>query len=41
MSAVRAEIAKRGKEELGLSLAEIARKVGVSTAIAAKAIARI
>ncbi len=41
MSAVRARIAKRGVEELGLSLAEIARKVGVRTSSVARTIARI
>lgn len=41
VSALRARIAKRGVDELGLSLAEIARHVGVNTSSVAKAVARI
>ena len=41
VSTVRARIAKRGLEELGLSMAEIARHVGVTTASIAKAVARL
>jgi putative transposase len=40
VSALRARIARRGVDELGLSLAEIARHVGVNTSGVAKAIAR-
>lgn len=40
VSALRTRIAKRGLDELGLSLAEIARHVGVNTSSIAKAIAR-
>ena len=38
---VRAIIGKRGLEELGMSLAEIARQVGVSTSGIARAINRL
>ena len=41
VSGVRARIAKRGVDELGLSMAEIARHVGVSTSSIAKAVARL
>jgi len=41
VSTVRARIAKRGVEESGLSMAEIARHVGVTTSSIAKAIARL
>jgi REP element-mobilizing transposase RayT len=41
VSAVRARIAKRGVDELGLSMAEIARHVGVTTSSIAKAVARM
>jgi hypothetical protein len=41
ISALRTIIAKRGVDELGLSLAEIARHVGVNTSSVAKAIARM
>ena len=40
MSALRVAIAKRGLHELGLSLAEIARHVGVSTSAIARAVKR-
>ena len=40
-SALRATIAKRGLDELGLSMAEIARHVGVTTSSIAKAVARL
>jgi AraC-like DNA-binding protein len=40
VSAMRIKIAKRGLDELGLSLAEIARHVGVSTSGLARAIKR-
>ena len=40
-STVRARIAKRGVDELGLSMAEIARHVGVNTSSIAKALARL
>jgi REP element-mobilizing transposase RayT len=40
-SLVRARIAKRGVDELGLSMAEIARHVGVNTSSVAKAVARL
>ncbi len=40
VSALRATIAKRGLDDLGLSLAEIARHVGVNTSSIAKAITR-
>jgi len=40
VSALRIKIAKRGLDELGLSLAEIARHVGVSTSGIARAIKR-
>ena len=40
VSVVRARIAKRGVDELGLSMAEIARHVGVTTSSIAKAVAR-
>lgn len=38
---LRAAIAKRGLDELGLSLAEIARHVGVTTSSVARAVARL
>ena len=38
---LRAAIAKRGLDELGLSLAEIARQVGVTTSSIARAVARL
>lgn len=41
VSALRATIAKRCLDELGLSMAEIARHVGVTTSCIAKAIARL
>lgn len=41
VSAIRARIAKRGVDELGFSMAEIARQVGVTTSSIAKAIARM
>jgi len=41
VSDLRAVIAKRGLDELGLSMAEIARHVGVTTSSIAKAISRI
>lgn len=41
VSGVRARIAKRGVEELGLSMAEIARHVGVTTSSIVKAVARL
>ena len=41
VSTLRARIAKRGVEELGLSMAEIARHVGVTTSSIAKAVARL
>ena len=41
VSALRARIAKRGVDELGLSMAEIARQVGVTTSSIAKAVARL
>ena len=41
VSTVRARIAKRGVGELGLSMAEIARHVGVTTSSIAEAIARL
>lgn len=40
-SAVRARIAKRGVDELGISMAEIVRHVGVTTSRIAKAVARL
>jgi hypothetical protein len=40
VSALRIKIARRGLEELGLSLAEIARHVGVSTSGIARAVKR-
>jgi hypothetical protein len=40
-STLRATIARRGLDELGLSMAEIARHVGVTTSSIAKAIARL
>ena len=40
VSAVRARIAKYGIEELGLSLAEVARKLGVNTSSVARAVTR-
>jgi predicted transposase YdaD len=40
VSALRARIAKRGPDELGLSLAELARHAGVNTSSIAKAMAR-
>jgi hypothetical protein len=41
VSTVRARIAKRGVDELGLSMAEIARHVGVTTSSIARAVARL
>ena len=41
VSAVRARVAKRAVDELGLSLAEIARHIGVTTSSIAKAVARL
>jgi putative transposase len=41
VSRIRARIARRGMEELGLSMAEIARHVGVTTSSIAKAVARL
>ena len=41
ISALQAKIAKRGLDELGLSLAEIARHGGVTTSSIAKAVARL
>jgi putative transposase len=41
VSILRATIAKRGLDELGLSMAEIARHVGVTTSSIAKAVARV
>jgi len=41
VSTLRARIAKRGLDELGLSMAEIARQVGVTTSSIAKAVARL
>ena len=41
ISSLRAAIAKRGLEELGLSLAEIARHVGVTTSSIRKAVLRL
>ena len=41
ISSLRATIAKRGRDELGLSLAEIARHVGVNTSSIRKAILRL
>lgn len=41
MSAVRARIAKRGVDELGLSMAGIARHVGITTSSIAKAVGRL
>ncbi len=41
VSTVRARIAKRGMEELGISLAEIGRNVGMTTSSIAKAVARL
>ena len=41
VSALRVAIAKRGLDELGLSLAEIARHVGVSTSAIARAVKRL
>jgi REP element-mobilizing transposase RayT len=41
ISALRATIAKRGLDELGLSLAEIARHVGVTTSSIRKAVLRL
>ena len=38
---LRAAIAKRGLDELGLSLAEIAQHVGVTTSSVARAVARL
>jgi len=37
---VRGKIAKRGLDELGVTLAEVARHVGVNTSSIAKAVAR-
>jgi hypothetical protein len=41
ISALRATIAKRGLDELGLSLADIARHVGVTTSSIRKAVLRL
>jgi putative transposase len=41
VSTVRARIARRGVDELGISMAEIARHVGVTTSSIAKAVARL
>jgi hypothetical protein len=41
VSTLRATIAKRGLDELGLSMAEIARHVGVTTSSIAKAVERL
>jgi hypothetical protein len=41
VSGLRAKIAKRGRDELGLSLAEIARHVGVNTSSIRKAILKV
>ena len=41
VSAIRAKIAKRGLYELGLSMAEIARHVGVTTSSIAKTVKRL
>ena len=41
ISGLRSTIAKRGRDELGLSLAEIARHVGVNTSSIRKAILRL
>ena len=41
VSALRPRIAKRGVDELGLSMAEIARHVGVTTSSIARAVARL
>jgi putative transposase len=41
VSAVRARIAKRGVDELGISMAEIAWHVGVTTSSIAKVVARL
>ena len=41
VSMVRARIAKRGVDELGISMAEIARHVGMTTSSIAKAVARL
>ena len=41
VSRIRARIAKRGVDELGISMAEIARHVGVTTSSIAKAVARL
>jgi len=41
VSTVRARVAKRGLEELGLSMAEIERQVGVTTSSIVKAVARL
>jgi hypothetical protein len=41
ISLLRATIAKRGLDELGLSLAEIARHVGVTTSSIRKAVLRL
>ena len=41
VSTLRTTIAKRGLDELGLSMAEIARHVGVTTSSIAKAVARL
>jgi len=40
-SAVRGRKAKRGVDELGISMAEIARQVGVTTSSIAKAVVRL
>ena len=41
VSTVRARIVKRGVDELGLSMAEIAPHVGITTSSTAKAVARL
>jgi hypothetical protein len=41
VSEVRASVAKRGLDELGLSMAEVARHVGVNTSSIAKAVVRL
>ena len=41
VSAVRGRVAKRGVDELGIAMAEIARQVGVSTSSIAKAVVRL
>jgi AcrR family transcriptional regulator len=41
ISGLRAKVARRGRDELGLSLAEIARQVGVNTSSIRKAILKL